>query len=833
MQFDFSKLKPQPKEQRLTDPIALFQRLRVTDTSINDLWLAQGDALRGWNERRTERDVSISLNTGAGKTLVGLLIGQSLVNELRTLVVYACSSIQLVEQTAKKAEGYGLPITTYVRGTFSNDLAARGEAVCLTTYQALFNGKSVFFTRHEIGGIVFDDAHAAEHLLRDHFSLRITKEQFGNVFAEISAEFAEYFHSVGLASSYDETVSGTGSRLFLIPPFELRKAHAAVLKYIRESSVPTDVNTTFAWEHLKDRIDLCALLLSPTEITITPPFIPVGSLPYFTKGIRRVYLSATLSVLDVFVRTFGRKPSSEIAPTTTAGECERMILVPAKMNGVSDDVQVAKDSIRPHKSLILVPSYARAAEWADLVQPPPREQTTDAIEAFKLAKDTDKLLLPSRYDGMDLPGEMCRVVVIDDLPSGIGPLERYLWEYLKLSSTLRSAIASRIVQSFGRISRGMSDHGVAVLTGKRLIEWLQVPKNLASLPRFLQKQLELGFQMSKAMSPSEVPMSMQACLARQGNWVNAYEHFIREAAHEDALPEPATVSDLALAETKYAEEMWDRNYAKAASQLQRTLEAAGNFSVSTVCWHKLWLGYSLELSGDTETAHSLYQQAHAGQRNIPAFKGHTDSPPDTTLPIQATAAGRQFEQTGDGRVVVPRSLERDLLYLNGAGTTNQTEEALRCLGQYLGFHSTRPDNEHDTGPDVLWLFPDKTALCVDAKTDKEASSVYRKDEFGQLSDHVQWVRDNSDAQGIIAGFVGPELPVSNSANPPEDVKLSKLDSFHAIGDTLKAAYRDIAAAALPLTVGQVVAAEFEKRGLLWPGLKQSFGLIEMRELKVK
>ena len=832
MPFDFSKLKPQPKEQRLTDPIAIFQRLRVTDTSINDLWLAQGDALRGWNDKRTETDVSISLNTGAGKTLVGLLIGQSLVNELRSLVVYACSSIQLVEQTAKKAEGYGLPCTTYFQGSFSNDLAAKGDAVCLTTYQALFNGKSIF-ARREVAGIVFDDAHAAEHLLRDHFSLRLSKKNFGSVYGQIASEFTEYFHSVGLASSYDELVAGIGSRLFLIPPFEVRKVHAALLSCLRGSTVPTDGNTTFAWEHLKDRIDLCALEISPSEIKITPPFIPVGTLPYFARDVRRVYLSATLSALDVFVRTFGRRPSCQIAPTTTAGECERMILIPAKMKGATDDIEAAKELIGPHKSLILVPSYARAAEWASLVQPPAPESATDAIEAFKVAKGTEKLLLPARYDGMDLPGEMCRVVVIDDLPSGIGPLERYLWEYLKFSSTLRSAIASRIVQSFGRISRGMSDHGVAVLTGKRLVEWLQVPKNLASLPRFLQKQLELGFQMSKEMAVADVPASMQGCIGRERNWIDAYEHFIREAAHEESLPEPATVAELALAETKYAEEMWKRDFPKAASHLQKTLEAAGNFSVSTVCWHKLWLGYALECSGDVETAHALYKQAHAGQLNIPAFKGQSDSPVEPGLPRQAIAAGRQFELTGDGRVVVPRSLERDLLYLNGTGTTNQTEEALRCLGQYLGFLSTRPDNEHDTGPDNLWIFPDTTALCVDAKTDKAQSSVYRKEEFGQLSDHVQWVRDNTEVDNMIAGFVGPELPVSESANPPEGVKLSPLSRFHAIGETLKAAYRDIAASALPLTVGQVVAAEFEKRGLLWPALMDSLGLVEMRELKEK
>lgn len=832
MAFDFSKLKPQAKEQRLTDPIAIFRRLRVTDASINDLWLAQGDALREWNDQRTQTDISISLNTGAGKTLVGLLIGQSLVNEFRSLVLYACSSIQLVEQTAKKAEGYGLPITTYVRNNFSNDLATKGEAVCLTTYQALFNGKSVFANR-EIAGIVFDDAHAAEHLLRDHFSLRISRENFEQVFSFIVAEFTEYFHLVGLASSFDEVVAKSGNRLFLVPPFEVRKSHEAIVKCLRESAVSTDPNTLFAWEHLKDRIDLCAFIISPSEITITPPFVPVGTLPYFTKEIRRVYLSATLSALDVFVRTFGRKPCCQIAPKTTAGECERMILAPQKISGVSDDVEATKDFVRPHKTLILVPSYARAAKWSSLAEPPTKDRVAQAIEAFKLARGTDKLLLSARYDGMDLPGDMCRVVVIDDLPSGIGPLERYLWEYLKFSKTLRTAIASRIVQSFGRISRGMSDHGVALLTGDRLIEWLQVPKNIGSLPQFLQKQLQLGFQMSEGMAPAEVAVSIQSCLGRKREWVDAYERFISEAAHEETLPEPATVAELALAETKFAEHLWHRNYPKAAAQLQKTLGDAVNFSTSTVCWHKLWLGYALECSGDTATAESLYKQAHAGQRNIPAFRGQGSTEDESALHAQAVAAGRLFELPGDGRVVVPRSLDRDLLYLNGTGTPKQVEEALRCLGQYLGFPSTRPDNEHGTGPDVLWMFPDITALCVDAKTDKLPDSMYRKEEFGQLSDHVQWVRDHTEAENIIPGFIGPELPISGAANPPAGVKLATLAKFQTVGETLKATYRDIATNALPLTIGQVVATEFEKRGLLWPALEQSFGFIEMRTIKGK
>ena len=69
MPIDFSKFKATPKIERVFDPIAIFQRLRVTDPSINDLWLAQGDALREWHKKRAENDVAISLNTGAGKTI--------------------------------------------------------------------------------------------------------------------------------------------------------------------------------------------------------------------------------------------------------------------------------------------------------------------------------------------------------------------------------------------------------------------------------------------------------------------------------------------------------------------------------------------------------------------------------------------------------------------------------------------------------------------------------------------------------------------------------------------------------------------------------------------
>lgn len=451
MNFDFSKIKAKKKESLPIDPVELFQKLKVSDSNINDLWLAQGDALRDWHKSREKRDVGVVLNTGAGKTLVGLLIAQSLVNETRGKVLYACSSIQLVEQTAEKAKGYGIDVTTYHRGTYSNDLFVRGEAPCITTYQALFNGKSVFF-REEISALVFDDAHAAEHILRDHFSVRIKREAFSGLYSSIHALFKPYHQEIGKRASYDELDDPASGRMFLVPPFEVQNQLGELLRQLHEAKLASVTETTFAWEYLHDRVDLCCLLMTGSEITITPPFVPVLSLPYFRGDLKRVYLSATLAAPDAFARTFGRVPDVVVAPATTAGECERLILVPSRLQTGALDTEMAKQMVAVRKALILVPTYDRAEMWSGVAAPPPKNEVTELVRKFKADTATPKLLLAARYGGVDLPGDTCRVMVVDDLPMGVGPLERFLWEYLSLSNTLRSAIASRIVQSFGRIS---------------------------------------------------------------------------------------------------------------------------------------------------------------------------------------------------------------------------------------------------------------------------------------------------------------------------------------------------------------------------------------------
>ena len=832
--FDFSALGKNRRRQKSIDPIDIFRTSRVTDKNVNDLWLGQGDALREWHKSRHLDDIGVVLNTGAGKTLVGLLIAQSLVNETEQQVVYSCGSIQLVQQTAEKASGYGIQVATYHSGKFENEQAYfSATAPCLTTYHALFNGKTRF-RKDDVSAVIFDDAHTADNILRDQFSLRISRELLPDTYNELVALFDEYHRKIGRASSYHEVANGKSKRIFMIPPFEVHRNAHEIRRILAQAPLGENVQTLFAWEHIIDHEDLCCWLVSSHEVTVTPAIVPVATLPYFRKGTRRVYLSATLSASDAFARSFGRIPQRIVAPPTPAGKCERMILIPSMLcdTATNEDVTTAMDVISNHKAFILVPSYSRAELWKDVVLPPPTLEVTEHLNEFRKSDSPAKLLLTARFDGIDLPGDTCRVMVIDDLPAGSGPLERFQRDSLNMDNSIRSTIASRIVQSFGRISRGMTDHGVVILTGEELINWIRIPRNRTLLPGFLQHQLELGEEISDiAGTLDKLIAVIEACLNRQPEWIAKYSDHMRTSSSPDSGAESKIATEVALAEASFGELLWSRNFHKAAKVLEEIQNRAVEFSQYTGAWLTMWWGYAVELAGHVESAHNLYRRAYTLNSNIPRLPMTQQAVAEPVRGQLVKVAGQMQVSSSQGMSVnVPQRLYQDLLYLNGLGSVTQTEEALRCLGQYLGLESTRPDKEHGTGPDVLWIGEGGFAVIMEVKTNKKESSSYKKSELGQLRDHVQWVLDHHQTTGFGQVVVGPLLPSSKQANPSPEMMVIELKEFQRISKRLVSTIQDVAENALPLKLIEELNEKMKARGLVWPNVYKAIRKSKLLEL---
>jgi superfamily II DNA or RNA helicase len=107
-EMDFSRLSKPKLSRPSTNPREIFARLPRMEAAPNDLWHGQVSAIDQWHEHRLKRDVLLSLNTGSGKTIIGLLIAQSLVNEGVQNVLYCCPTIDLVRQTSREADRVGI-----------------------------------------------------------------------------------------------------------------------------------------------------------------------------------------------------------------------------------------------------------------------------------------------------------------------------------------------------------------------------------------------------------------------------------------------------------------------------------------------------------------------------------------------------------------------------------------------------------------------------------------------------------------------------------------------------------------------------------------------------
>ena len=105
---DFTKMLKERKEENKVNPIDIYDTLDRKSIT-GPLRSSQKFILENWfKENRESRDSIIKLDTGQGKTLIGLLILQSLLNTKEGPCLYVAPNKYLVEQVCKEAEKFGI-----------------------------------------------------------------------------------------------------------------------------------------------------------------------------------------------------------------------------------------------------------------------------------------------------------------------------------------------------------------------------------------------------------------------------------------------------------------------------------------------------------------------------------------------------------------------------------------------------------------------------------------------------------------------------------------------------------------------------------------------------
>lgn len=133
----------------------------------------QTEVWRKWFDHRNEKNIIIKMNTGSGKTIVGLMVLQSCLNEGKGPAVYVVPDKYLVSQVIKEASSIGIKATI----DRDNYYYSNNNAILVTTIQALFNGQSVFGIKensyYPIESILIDDVHSCIDIIDEKFSLKI------------------------------------------------------------------------------------------------------------------------------------------------------------------------------------------------------------------------------------------------------------------------------------------------------------------------------------------------------------------------------------------------------------------------------------------------------------------------------------------------------------------------------------------------------------------------------------------------------------------------------------------------------------------------------------
>lgn len=819
----FDNLGATSPTKRIIEPVRLFRALPNREDRFVAPRDIQAEVWDAWFARRSERDLVLKMNTGSGKTVVGLVILQSSLNEGVGPAVYLVPDHHLQLQVVRTAEALGVSATT----DFDDSAFRRGESILVVTVAKLINGRSRFGVRgasahppFALGALVIDDAHSSIPFVDGQFSMKISVGETYNALRDL---FADDIKNQSL-SGWNEIRTGEGSSAVAIPywSWQAKLSQAAALLAGQSS----DEENQFRWPLLKNHLDLCDVAITSKEIEIGLPIPYLDAIPSFTGANRRVYMTATLADDSVVVSHLGADPATALTPITPSDASDlgdRMILTPLQTSRQvsSNDVQLSMRTFaQNHNVVVIVPSRFRAEAW--------RPYTEEIHTAATISECVDRLqnghvglvVFVAKYDGVDLPGKACRVLVIDGLPERYSPLERVEAAALGDTDVIRTNQIQRIEQGMGRGVRSATDYAAVILLDPRLVQRLDFQADLAVLSPGTREQIRLSRRLESALKGKPMARfddAIREFLDRSPAWTGPAK------AALDGIPYPAPAAPPAyvLAEREAFELAVQRRYQQAGERLLRDAEAV------TDAWMRGWL---------KQRAASYLQHVDAGRARTIQNSALIDNNqlqrpaidvvvPRITLAGQQAGIARDYlaDSYADARAleIHVEAMLADLTPAPVAGSYKAFEKAVQDLGLLFGFPSARPDNDYRVGPDNLWATGNDHYLVIECKSEATADQISR-DNLGQLSSSIDWFDGEYSEPRYSATpvLIHPSRRPFSDAVPRQGTRIITFDKLSELREAVRAwtqtlaidaAYRDEASVKAELTRHGFLGGEFESR----------------------
>ena len=762
MPLDWSQIGAGDREPLLR-PRDIYTAL--TNRPWSYLRQEQGEVLEKWFDRKDDRDIVIKQNTGGGKTVAGLLIAQSTLNEGIGKAVYLAPDTYLAGRVREEAARLGL-----ATATDPDDLAFRAQqAILVTTFQKLINGKSVFGVvgdgrdQIDLGIVVVDDAHAALATTEGQFRLTIPNDH--TAYKKLLTLFAADLKNQSL-KVWQDIEADDYTATARIPFWSWAQQRQEVMKTLHPHRL--DREFKFEWPLISEVLHLCAATVTSRSVEIRPPCPPISMIPSFARARRRVYLTATLADDSILVTDLDADPAlltRPVTPGSAADLGDRMILAPIALTVTSmtrpcgswpgssptATVTATTSRTRSRSTLSYVPSAKAAAAWEPYADRTFYVGDLDAGVAKLKAGHVGLVVLVNKYDGVDLPGTACELLILDGVPRPMDAVERREAIALADSPARLAREVQRIEQGMGRGVRGTKDYCAVLLLGANLAVATHDPRHLDLFSPATQAQLKLSRDIANLIQGEgleQIRVALSVFLQRDPQWVERS----RRALAEIRYVETSVIRPEAIASRRAFDLAAQGQSSAAADTLQEAINGLEDRAMRG--WLMEQKAAYLEL---TDPAAAQQLLAAAGRENSFVLRPTTGVAPAQikAAAVQARAAAAFLAHKYKGAmhlVLGVREMLEKIVWEEER--TDEAEAAWEQLGHHLGFTSTRPEKLYGTGPDNLWALSAERHAVVELKTGCTTATIVKKD-IDQLGGSVRWDQEHHPGVTPLPVMVHP------------------------------------------------------------------------------
>jgi hypothetical protein len=299
----------------------LFARHR--SATVPSLWPWQSEVLGAYAD--VSGDAAVELPTGTGKTLVGLLAGELFREHRDGPVAFLAGNKQLAQQVERQARDLGFPV---VRFQGSKDAWAPrdvrafnyGQAIGVMNYWNYFNASPGV---EPAGMLILDDVHLLEGPMRDFFTVCIRRGDplYDEVLGRVVARCPYY----SLADDLLSGVEPMRAPEMLVFPDSADLADE--VRDLLDGRLANGSEAWWAWQRVRDRLEVCCWLVSVRGVTFTPYIPPSQTIPHFAEPACRLYLSATIGSVEDLRRRLGTPPLEKLTATVQPRQGERLVVI--------------------------------------------------------------------------------------------------------------------------------------------------------------------------------------------------------------------------------------------------------------------------------------------------------------------------------------------------------------------------------------------------------------------------------------------------------------------------------------------------------------------------